>query len=274
MRPVDVAAFAEPGTLTALSGEPAAAVAALAGDPAALCRAAQGLVVDPDDPTGAGLAPDRLAERNTRAAQDLLARVLARDPSPLDQPRDPADRIAGTCRHVAVLATALLRAHGIPARARCGFASYFDPDRWVDHWITEHWSGLLGRWVRVDPEVIDLGRVPDPFDLAPHHFQTGGEAWLAVRTGGADAQRYGVHGTDNWGPGEIRGNALRDLAALHRTEVLPWDEWDPMAASYAGTAGPDFDAEVDDLARAAAEGDEATLAELAARYPVPPELLR
>lgn len=267
------AADAEPGAFTALHGAPAALVARLPDDPATLCRVAQGLLVDPVDPTGAGLEPDRLAERSTRSVQDLLERVLARNPAPLDVPRSPEERVAGTCRHYAVVATALLRAHGVQARARCGFASYFVPDRWVDHWITEHWCESEGRWRRVDPEVIDLGRLADPFDLAPGEFQTGGEAWQAVRGGAGDAQAYGVFGTENWGPGEIRGNALRDLAALRRIEALPWDEWGPMAASYGGTAGPAFDAEIDEVAAACAASDEDSLARLYARYPVPPELL-
>ncbi|MCU1372146.1 MAG: transglutaminase [Ilumatobacteraceae bacterium] len=273
MGAVDPASFAVPGPFTALTGATAVAVAELAEDPVVLCRVAQGLLVDPDDPSGDSLAPDRLAERNVRSAQDLLERVLHRDPTPLDQPRRPEQRVAGTCRHFAVLTTALLRAHGVPARARCGFASYFVPERWVDHWITERWCDAERRWVRVDPEAIDLGLVPDPFDLAPTHFQSGSEAWLAVRTGRTDARAYGVAGTDNWGPGEIRGNALRDLAALQRIEVLPWDEWDPMAASYAGTAGAAFDAEIDALALATAAGDDALLAEFAHRYPVPSAIL-
>lgn len=256
-----------------LAGQAADAVARLSGDPAGLCRVAQGLVTNPDDPTGSGLAPDRLAERNTRAAQDLLERALARDPAPLDRPRPPEDRVAGTCRHFAVLATALLRAHGVPARARCGFASYFVADRWVDHWITEHWSDTEHRWIRVDSEIIGLGLVPDAFDLEAGRFQTGGEAWRAVRSSGADAMTYGVAGTEHWGPGEIRGNALRDLAALHRIEVLPWDEWGPMPASYAGTAGPGLDAEIDELASACATEDVDLLARSWARFAVSPELL-
>lgn len=269
---MDPIAYAVPGPLTSLSGGPAAAVAALASEVATLCRAVPGLVAEPDDPTGAGLAPDRLAERNARSAQDLLTRVLARDPGPLDRARAPEHRVVGTCRHHAVLATALLRAHGIPARARCGFASYFVPGRWVDHWITEHRSAAEARWQRIDPEILDLGVVPDPFDLAPSAFQTGGEAWLAVRAGLADPAAYGVAGTGNWGPGEIRGNVLRDLAALDRVEVLPWDEWDPMAASYAGTAGPAFDGDVDAIATACADDDGPELARWSARYAPPADL--
>jgi transglutaminase-like putative cysteine protease len=33
---------------------------------------------------------------------------------------DNGDRLAANCRGFTVLATAMLRAHGVPARARCG----------------------------------------------------------------------------------------------------------------------------------------------------------
>ena len=172
--------------MTELTTEQVTAVRELQLDPAGCCRVAQGLLVDPHDAFGTSLSPQRLAERNTRPAALLLQRVTELDPAPLDQPRPREARVVGTCRHFAVLATALLRATGVPARARCGFAGYFVPGKWVDHWITEHWSSDQQRWLRVDPEVIDLGLVGDPFDLTGSEFLTGGEAWQA---GGAWRQR-------------------------------------------------------------------------------------
>lgn len=37
-------------------------------------------------------------------------------------------------------------------------------------------------------------------DLADGDFLTGGEAWTAFRLGRIDAARFGVYGTENWGP--------------------------------------------------------------------------
>ena len=139
---VSVDFYATPGPFTALTDDQSAMVRDLVADPRALCRAVQGLVVSPPDATGAGLPDDRLAERNTRPAAALLRRVLELDAdAPLDEPRPAERRVVGTCRHFAVLATAFLRATSVPARARCGFATYFVPPRKVDHWIVEHWSG-------------------------------------------------------------------------------------------------------------------------------------
>lgn len=270
---MDPTPYASPGPMTELLPEQVTAVRALDLDPEGCCRAAQGLLVDPEDAFGTSLSPTRLAERNTRSAAALLARVTELDPSPLDRPRRPEDRVVGTCRHFAVLATALLRASAIPARARCGFAGYFVADKWVDHWVTEHWSPDWLRWHRVDAEIIDLGLVGDPFDLAPTEFLTGGEAWQEIRAGRLDAAVFGVVGTEHWGPGEIRGNAIRDLAALNKVEVLPWDEWGDMPASYASTNDASFDTEIDELAAACATDDPDLLAEAYARFAVPAALL-
>jgi hypothetical protein len=76
------------------------------------------------------------------------------------------------------------------------------------------------RWVRVDSEIIGQDVLTEPEDLRPGQFLSGGEAWQAYREGRIDATRFGVYGTSNFGPGEIRGNAIRDLAALNKVEIV------------------------------------------------------
>jgi len=49
--------------------------------------------------------------------------------------------------------------------------------------------------------------------LTENQFLTGAEAWAQYRRGAVDGATFGVHGTENFGPSEIRGNAVRDLAA-------------------------------------------------------------
>jgi hypothetical protein len=53
----------------------------------------------------------------------------------------------------------------------------------------------------------------------------------------------------------VRGNAIRDLAALNKIEMLPWDEWGRMEASYKGRTGADFDALIDLIALTTAKDD-------------------
>jgi hypothetical protein len=185
--------------------------------------------------------------------------------------------VVGTCRHFAIMATAFLRACGLPARARCGFAAYFTPPKKVDHWIIEHWSITDQRWVRTDPEYVDLATPGSarPNDLRPGEFLTAGEAWQLVRAGRDDPADFGVFGTDNWGPGEVRGNAMRDLASLARkVEMLPWDEWGPMEDSYKGKTGDDFDRLIDHLAAATSDPDPPKLQPIYEQLAVPTSMIR
>ncbi|MBI4940106.1 MAG: transglutaminase domain-containing protein [Actinobacteria bacterium] len=276
--------YALPGPLTDLSGVPDAALPPPA-DPLALCGVARGLVVGPLDAHGLGLPPGRSATNQVRPAAALVQAVLALDPAPLTVTRPPARRIVGTCRHVAVLTVALLRHHGVPARARCGFATYFEPGRGVDHWVVEYRTSPSAPWRRVDPELPPSADarggyrsaasdsafpVPDVSTsdgtAVAGEFLTGGEAWVAYRRGAVDASRFGVAGTSGvWGPAEIKGNAIRDLAALNKVEVLPWDEWGRMADAYAGRTGPDHDTLVDAVAAVCGADDPAFVADLYAR---------
>lgn len=85
-----------------------------------------------------------------------------------------------------------------------------------------------------------------------------------------------MHGTENWGPAEIQGNAVKDLAALNKVEMLPWDEWGRMTEAYDGETGPDYDALLDDLA-ATAGADDPILVEALYGHPdlaVPDALIR
>jgi Transglutaminase-like superfamily len=249
--------------LTAIAPDLAPLLDGLPSTPVELCAAAQGLVVLPDLATGFGIPEERHDERAIRPASDILRALLALDDRPIGEPRDWSDRVVGTCRHFSVLSCAFLRHRGIAARSRCGFASYFSPDRFVDHWVVEHRDPTDGRWVRVDPEILGFSFVASPEDLAEGEFLTGGEAWTRCRRGGADPAHFGVDGhPDNWGIGEVRGNAVRDLAALNKVEVLPWDEWGRMPASYEGRTGPGYDALMDTIAATCASDDEAAVRDL------------
>jgi hypothetical protein len=264
--------YRQGGRLTRLTAAQLARVAEVGDDPLELCRAAQHLLLPPGIPTGSG-AP-RQDERNVRPAEKILDLALRLDDRALSLPRPPDRRVIGTCRHFAVLSCAFLRGRGIAARARCGFATYFEPGLSVDHWITECWSEHDRRWLRIDSEILglDLGLGVDATDLAPGAFLSGPEAWQRYRDG-ADPMTFGVHQTENWGAAEIIGNAIRDLAALHRIEMLPWDEWGPMRACYDGTVTDEVEQFMDALAGAAASPEEAGTTELFECVPVPDPLI-
>ena len=231
----DVTRFAVTGPLTDLSDVDPAALADLPADPIAVCRLAPGLVIQPSAASALGLPADRVGENQIRPAAALIAALVAQRPGSLAEAREPADRVIGTCRHFAVLAVALLRHRGIPSRARCGFATYFQPGQGLDHWVVEHWDDAASRWVRTDAgDHRSAPCCPAPTTCSRASSTPGARRGSLTGPASIDATTFGVYGTENFGPAEIRGNAVRDLAALNKAEMLPWDEWGRMTDSYQG----------------------------------------
>ena len=251
------------GALTAIAEDLGPLLAGLPATPLELCLVAQGLVVPPDLAIGFGIPEERHGEKSVRAASDIIRTLGHLADRPIDEPRSFPDRVVGTCRHFSVLTCALLRHRGVPARSRCGFASYFVPDRYVDHWVVEYWHGTQQRWARVDPEILGFDFVSTPEDLAEGDFLSGGEAWALCRQGEVDPARFGVDGVAYaWGIAEVRGNAVRDLAALNKVEMLPWDEWGRMESSYANQTGADYDELMDAIAATCTSNDEGAIRRL------------
>jgi hypothetical protein len=268
--------YSAPGRLTDLGEVSVAALETIPADPVGIVRLVPGLVLHPFEAAELGLDAGRLGGQEIRPASAIIGAVLALDPAALDIGREPGRRLVGTCRTFVVLSCALLRYRGIAARARCGFGTYFRPGLGLDHWITEYWDLAGERWVRVDTQHLEQSFVPRPEDLAPGEFLTGGEAWTGYRHGGIDAATFGVPGTENFGRAEISGNTIRDLAALNKVEMLPWDEWGRMTAAYAGQAGPGYDELIDEVAAACASDSPGHVADLYSRpeLRVPAELIQ
>ena len=68
---------------------------------------------------------------------------------------------------------------------------------------------------------LDIGF--DPLDVPRDQFIVGGKAWLYCRNGEADPDSFGIF--DLRGLWFVRGNLIRDIAALNKVELLPWDGW-------------------------------------------------
>jgi transglutaminase-like putative cysteine protease len=215
------------------AGRHAARLASLPDGIAEIANAIQGLLIYADvaqDYYGVDIPPYRLSETHLRRAEAMLDQVLALDGRPLNLSRPLDKRLVGVCRHYALLLVAALRAKHIPARARCGFAAYFNAPYQEDHWICEAWNALESRWVRVDAQLDEVWRSKhsigfDVLDLPRDRFVTAAEAWQACRAGRADPARYGIYKGNLRGLWFIAGNLVRDLAALNKVEVLPFDVW-------------------------------------------------
>lgn len=223
----ELAYYRQPGPFTTL-GEHAALVDALPADVASLAATVQGLLIHRFWARAYGTTIDEAREREQglHGAEAMLSRALALDVSPLAQARTPGHRVTVICRHFAVLLSAFLRHKGIAARARCGFASYFERGKYVDHWVCEYYDAERGRWTLVDAQIDALQRAAirpdfDPLDVPRERFWVAGQAWQRGRAGEADPLLFGI--ADMWGLGYISGNVLHDVAALNNVELLPWE---------------------------------------------------
>jgi hypothetical protein len=221
--------FAAPGPITDL-GPHARLCTGLPAEVAALTRVVQGWLVHIfwAERYGLQLSDERKSEVQLRFVSAQLDRLLELDPRPLPEARPIERRLVGNCRDFAVLLTALLRRAGVPARARCGFGRYFTPGRYEDHWVCEYWRASQRRWVLVDAQLDALQREAlspafDPLDVPRDQFIVGGQGWQLCRSGQADPETFGIF--DLKGLWFVRGNLVRDLAALNKWELLPWDSW-------------------------------------------------
>ncbi|MBD3206987.1 transglutaminase domain-containing protein [Candidatus Bathyarchaeota archaeon] len=184
---------------------------------------------------GERLTEKRTSEVNIRSAADMLRRAAEIRKTSLSDPRRNSEKVIGNCRDFSVLSVALMRRKGIPSRARCGFGAYFStPDmklRYIDHWVVEYWKPENKKWVMVDSQLDKFQRTAlsinfDPLDVPHDMFLTGGHAWKVCRKGEADPETFGI--MDMSGMDFILGDMVRDLAALNKTPLLPWDCWGLM----------------------------------------------
>ena len=167
-------------------------------------------------------------ERDAAALFELSSEVDAR---PFAEPRDPRDRIGGRCNTYTLLTVALLRSAGIAARARCGFATYFVPGYYEDHWVAEYWNATEQRWTMIDAQLDQtwqkmIGMHSDSaMVVGSEQFLTAGHAWRDWRNGRLEAERCGLTSIPEHGAFWIAGNLRLDLASLNKVEMLPWDVW-------------------------------------------------
>ena len=226
---------------------------------------------------GVQLTDEQKRTLNVRSIREKLAILRAADPRPLTEPRQPAERQVGNCRDFTLLLVAMLRHQGVPARSRCGFGRYFEPDHGEDHWVAEYWNADQQRWLLVDAQMDQLQRdvlhLPfDPLDVPRDQFIVAGQAWQLCRSGADQPEKYGIFNMNGWW--FILGNVIREALAFNKIEILPWDYEvgffthrldDPLPAD-----GPEL-AEDDRLAALTVAGDSA-FDELRHLYEVEPRL--
>ena len=172
----------------------------------------------------------RQSEIHTRSMGEILDGIVALDGRALSVARPVEKRLVSRCHQFMLFLVAVLRAKGIPARARCGFGAYFNPPYFEDHWICEYWNATETRWVLVDVQFDEVWRTKlkidhDILDVPRDRFVVAGDAWVKCRKGEADPAKFGIEFVNFRGLWYIAGNLVREVAALNKTEMLPWDVW-------------------------------------------------
>ena len=202
--------YLQPAMMTA-AGTHGPLLAGLPAGVAAVAGVVQGLLIHEHIAWAYGvkLSDDRRSSVHVQASE-LLGLMVSDDDRPLTDRREPGLRLAGNCRHYTVLAVAMLRAQGIPARARCGFGGYFRTGGFEDHWVVEYRDEAASRWKLADAQVDDVQRplfdiAFDLMDVPRDQFLVAGEAWLRYRAGDADPDRFGLSLVNEGGGWWIRG---------------------------------------------------------------------
>ena len=214
-------------------GRHAALFDTLPSDPAGIAQIIQGLVIYEHVTRpfyGYALPDERRAESHIRPLEQMLDAILSLDDRPLDVARPPEKRLVGICRHYMLLAVAMFRHHGIPARGRGGFGGYFNPGNFEDHWVCEYWKVDESRWALLDPQfdevfIRNLSIDHDICDVPRDRFLTSPDAWQRCRSGELDPATFGIEFWRLRGLWFVAGSLLRDLATLNGSEILPWDVW-------------------------------------------------
>lgn len=224
----------------------------IVADPSVIGQIVQGLIVHDSwlEQYNISYVKEHAYPQQMAYMKDILDKALEIDKSNLAIPREPQNRVIACCREFATLMCAFLRAKGIPARSRCGFATYFGwSGGYEDHWICEFWNGI--RWISWDPQIDPLQRCFitqwglegvdsngklkqitefNPHDLTAEDFVSAGQAWILCRQAKKNPMKFGIGCKiqPEWGIDSlhglwfVRGQLLRDFASLNKVETVPY----------------------------------------------------
>jgi hypothetical protein len=227
--------YMQPAPMSA-AGRHVACLDLLPDDLPVLVRIVQGLVLHEFTAWvlhGVKVPEARRQESHLRSVEQMLGRILQLDDRPLYLARPAPLRLVGVCHHFALLLVAMLRAKGIPARARWGFGAYFNPPCFEDHVVCETWLAREARWTLVEAQIDEAWQAQPGFDfdildVSPDRFLVAADAWTRCRAGLNDPSQFGIFAGNLRGQWFIARSLLKDAAALVKQESLPWDVWGAM----------------------------------------------
>lgn len=177
---------------------------------------------------GVKLDDNKQKEPWIRSVNDKLILLREKGYTHVTDRLDQESKIIGICRDFTLLSVSLCREVGIPARARCGFATYLEKGKYIDHWLLEYWNYDTQKWTYVDSQLDPIQqnilKIPfNPLDVNESFFLTGAKAWELCRSGQLEAELFGIY--QWWGYDYIVGNLLLDANALLKLPMHPWNGW-------------------------------------------------
>jgi hypothetical protein len=182
----------------------------------------------------------RFEEVNIKTVSEMIDCILKLNKKSLIAPRKSNKKMVGICKHFAMFLCAVLRDKNIPARTRCGFATYFQKGFFDDHWICEYWNDKEKRWICVDCQVDDRQKKElhlektfiNLLDLKQGEFINSGNLWILERKNIISPNICGFAPFSEKGSFYVRGNLLRDFFSLNKIQYLYDEEDFLMKKSY------------------------------------------
>lgn len=194
-----------------------------------ICRIIQHLLIHPAtfDINNVTFEESRIDDRRIKSIQEIIDKIFLLENRDLIDYRNPENRVVAICKHFSMFLCSVLREKWVPARCRCGFATYFVNGRFEDHWICEYYSKQENRWLRVDAQIdnlqilqcqMELNKI-NPLRLEKESFFTGWTLWKMYRQWFISWENcwFSLMEIERW-EWYIRGNMLRDFFALNKIE--------------------------------------------------------
>ena len=125
-------------------------------------------------------------------AAAMTAELFRLDERGFTKDRAVENKIVVTCRYVSVLMSAILKAKGIPARSRAGFAPYFKNGISMDHWINQYFCEKENRWITFDADGFyeEAGMEIRQYDIHHEKFDWAADSWISARSGKQDGKKF------------------------------------------------------------------------------------
>jgi len=193
-------------------------------------------------------------------ASAMLAELYRRDKRGFISNRNVKDKLVLTCRFTAVLMASILKSKGTPCRVRAGHAPYFDMGRLgnvsADHWINQYWNSKEKRWVTIDVDGSwSMDENFDAYDIPDGKFDFPAGAWLNIRSGKDDANRF-WHAKPERGLIVVAWSLFYDFHCLMNDEVIYAHVPEPATYVKFESLSQSELNEIDNLARLMQKPDE------------------